>query len=167
MSNFDDPFRSPVGADAQAPEYDAQGASQGLITAVCVLTYLLAAFNLLGGGLIIAGGTVGLLVGFPTTRPGGGGPPPQMLALVKYMMIAMIVVGVIFALSSILAAIAGYGLQVRRRWGYQLGLVMAACSGVETVLVLLVFWILAPVYLFYTIFTLIVLLSPQNRMAFR
>ena len=133
MSNFDDPFRSPEVADAQMPEYDAQGANQGLLTTVCVLTYVLAAFNLLGGGLVIFGGAAGLLMGFPTAQPGAGGPPPQMLALVKYMMIAMIVIGVIFVLSSILAAITGYGLQIRRRWGYQLGLVMAACSGVETV----------------------------------
>lgn len=167
MSNFDDPFRSPTVAEAQAPSYDAQGANQGLLTTVCVLTYLLAVFNLLGGGLIIAGGIAGLAIGFPPNPPGAAGPDPQFLAIMKFMMVAIIVIGVLFVLSAALAAIAGYGLQVRRRWGYQLGLVMAAGAGVETVFMLLIFWLLAPIYLFYTIFTLIVLLSPQNRTAFR
>lgn len=168
MSSANDPFRSPVDADAQfALAGNSNGANQGMLTTVCVLTYILGGFNLLGGSLTLAVGIFMFASGFPEQGMGSASSDPAFVTFMRYMMIAMVVVGAIFALSSIVAFIAGYGIQTRRRWGYQLGIVIAAGAGVETLLVLLTFWPLSPLYMFYTVFSLVVLLSPQNRAAFR
>lgn len=167
MSEFDDPFRSPTAPTYREDPYPAAGSpNEGALTTVFVLSYVLGACNLLAGGLSVAGGIYGLLTGFSVPIPAGGSDP-QGLSIMQWLMIAVIVLGTLFVLSAVVAVAAGYGIQIRRKWGYHLGIAVAAAAGLQTFLVLLIFWLAAPLYLFYTIFVLVVLLNPQNRAAFR